>query len=214
MDSRPNQTMRGERPKRHNEKRWELPQVLGEPGSALMCYPFVLGFCDLTFQYFCTLSPFLNFKTVINEHSYAIACCKQGICFLILQEFVGWVSEDILTLKRVQTVENNGYFKAGLNAFCNMIWLQVYGGQGVTCSGSNKSALHWLIYLNYWSPVGGLFWKGLGGVAFLMTYVTSMPSLAHSLPLPCRLDVNSQQLLQHLPDHLPAAMLLATMIMN
>lgn len=89
MDSRPNQTMRGERPKRQNEKRWEQPQVLGEPGSALMCYPFVLGFRDLTFQYFCTLSPFLNFKMVINEHSYAIACCKQGICFSILQEVVG-----------------------------------------------------------------------------------------------------------------------------
>ena len=38
-----------------------------------------------------------------------------------------------------------GTFKVGLNAFCIMILLQAYGGQGVECGSLNVTGPHKLI---------------------------------------------------------------------
>ena len=43
-----------------------------------------------------------------------------------------------------------GTFEVGLNAFCIILWLQAYGGQGVECGGLNRYGSLRLMCLNAW----------------------------------------------------------------
>jgi hypothetical protein len=72
-----------------------------------------------------------------------------------MQKIVLSLRRDFGLLNSIETVKDYG----GLNTFCTMIWLQVYGEHGVKCGSLNGNGSYWVIYLNAWSLVDKLLGK-------------------------------------------------------
>lgn len=69
---------------------------------------------------------------------------------------------DFGLLNRVKTVKYHGDFQAALDAFCIIIQLQTYGGQGVECSSLNEKGPQRIMCLNACFLVGETVSEGLG----------------------------------------------------
>lgn len=74
---------------------------------------------------------------------------------------------DFRLLNSVETVKDYGAFEFGSNAFCIMIWLQVYEDQGEGCGSQNKNGQCRLTYLHFGYSVGGNSRDRLGRVDLL-----------------------------------------------
>lgn len=94
-----------------------------------------------------------------------IVCWKYVVFFLFYRVSQLKDNLDFRLLNWLEARKNYGNFEFELNTFCIMIWPQAYGNQGVECDALNENGSHRLKYFKAWSPVSGIVWEGLGGLA-------------------------------------------------
>lgn len=56
-------------------------------------------------------------------------------------------------------MKNRRIFNVELNVFYIIIWLRIFGNEGVGCVGLNENGPQRFLCLNTWSPVDETVWK-------------------------------------------------------